>query len=52
MVPEIWRVTDNFFISDHFLPFYPPPNNPKNQNQNFEKTKKNCLEISFYTCVP
>ena len=38
------------FISDHFLPYYPPPNNQ--ENQNFEKIKK-CLKIlSFYTYVP
>ena len=35
-------------ILGHFLPFYHPANNPKNQN--FEKKWKKCLEIfSFYT---
>ena len=51
-IPEIWRTTDViiFFILGHFLPFY-PLNSPKNQN--FEKMKKNNLEISsFYIGVP
>ena len=38
MVPEIWSVTDIFFIIlDHFLPSY-HPNNLKNQN--VEKKRK------------
>ena len=58
MVPEIWSTTDRHFcqfghfwvILCHFLPFY-PTNKP--QNQNFQKEKKNYLEMStFYTCVP
>ena len=36
-------------ILDHFLPLYPTINL---KNQNFEKRKKECLEISFSTCVP
>ena len=32
-----WQ-TEPFFILDHFLPFYPPNNQKKNQN--FEKLKK------------
>ena len=37
MVPQIWSMTNNFVILDHFLPFY-PPKNPNNQN--FEKKTK------------
>ena len=38
MVPEIWSITDHFFvILDCSLPFY-PINNPGNQN--FQKIKK------------
>ena len=49
MVPEIWSMTDNFFvILDHFLPFY-PPNSPKNQN--FEKMKKTPGDIILHKCT-
>ena len=41
--------TEFFVIFGHFLSF-DPPNNPKNQD--FEKTKKKGVEISFYTCRP
>ena len=45
---EVWR-TEFFVILDCFLPFY-PHNNPKNQN--FEKLKKQHMEISsFYASV-
>ena len=45
MVPEIWSVTDIFFIIlDHFLPSY-HPNNLKNQNVE-KKEKKKSLEIT------
>ena len=41
----------NFFvILDGFLPFYPPPNNP--ENQNFGKMEKFLEILWFYTCVP
>ena len=48
-----WDIEPNriFLISNLFLPFYPPPNNP--ENQKLEKMKKTHLEISsFYTSVP
>ena len=46
------RQTEFFLVLDHFLDFYaPPPNN--RENQNFEKMKKKQMEISsFYTSVP
>ena len=41
----------NFFvILDHFVPFYPPPMVP--ENQDFEKMKKILKILSFYKCVP
>ena len=58
MVPEIWSAKDGIFCHfDHFLSFFYPLNNPKDQS--FEKlkkktttTKKKHWEIlSFYTCV-
>ena len=58
MVPEIWSTTDRYFyqfghfcvILCHFLAFY---HTNKPQNQNFQKEKKNDLEMStFYTCLP
>ena len=37
-VPEIRSETEFFVILGYFLPCYPPPNNP--ENQNLEKMKK------------
>ena len=48
MVPKILRVTD-FFILDHFLPFYPLTT----QNiKLLEKLKKHLEILSFYIHVP
>ena len=50
-VPGIQSETDRIFC--HFAPFFPfyPTNKP--QNQDFQKEKKNDLEMStFYTCLP
>ena len=52
MVSEIRSVwwTEFFIILDCFLPFYHPPNNPKNQN--FEKMKKTLGHIFILqTCT-
>ena len=48
MVPEIWSATDRIFY--HFqssLPFY-PPNNPKNQNFEEKKKKKEKTAWRYY----
>ena len=46
---RVWQ-TDFFVIFNLFLPFYSPKNS---KNQNFEKIKKDHLELSsFYTNVP
>ena len=58
MMYDSWDMECNrlkiFLILAPFLPFFPSlpyPNNPKNQN--FEKMKKNSLEVSsFYTSAP
>ena len=50
-VPGIQSETDRIFC--HFVTFFPfyPTNKP--QNQNFQREKKNHLEMStFYTCAP
>ena len=49
-VPEIRHMTDVFFILGYFLPFYSPPNSPKNQN--LTKMKKQHKISTFYTNVP
>ena len=49
MVPEIWSMTDNFFlILDHLLPL-PPLNNP--EIQNFEKMEKRIWRYHYFTLV-
>ena len=47
MVPEIWSATDRIFC--HFGLFFASTNTP--ENQNFEKMKKMCGELSFYMCA-
>ena len=45
MLPEIWSVTDIFFVTlGHYLPFYP---NNNLENQNFEKMKKTPEDITL-----
>ena len=46
------RQTEFFVILNHYLPFYCPPNDPKNQN--FEKNEKNAWRYYYpfiHTCV-
>ena len=50
VVPEIWSTTDFFVILGHFLPFY-PTNNPKNQNFEKMKKKKNTWRYHYFTQV-
>ena len=55
MIPEIWSVKDSFFSDfGQFFALSPPPplNNPKNQNFEKMKKKKNLEISSFYHSVP
>ena len=51
MVPEIRRKTIFFFFLGHFLPFYPPPNNPENRNSEKNKEASGGV-IILDICVP